>query len=319
MNLLPTGRWARIRVFVEAAVVLGFMVHMQLTGGIVNTISEFPFQFNLIRYRLIERPFDFRVNFFGMVYEGRSGNTLDDLILIYGAQEKSELFFLSDVAEVIGAKNVVFYDIGANVGQHTIFMSQHANMVHSFEPYPPVLKRLYNNISINHLTNVTVHPVGLGEADRSLPFFLPVEGDSGTGSFARSLDQSNKHLDALPIVNGDGYVTSNHLPVPTLIKCDVEGYERFVLEGLKNTIALSRPIVLMEVTPWLDTSFVSPLELLKVFPKDYAVAGFCEANERTGQYRVCAYPGDNFRPKGRQNVIVYPLESKSIVFAHPGL
>ena len=50
------------------------------------------------------KPIDFRVDFFGMIYEGRSGNFLDDDILYNGAQEKYILFFLRDVADSLGKK-----------------------------------------------------------------------------------------------------------------------------------------------------------------------------------------------------------------------
>ena len=45
------------------------------------------------------KPIDFRVDFFGMIYEGRSGNIIDDDILYFGASEKYILFFMRDVAE----------------------------------------------------------------------------------------------------------------------------------------------------------------------------------------------------------------------------
>jgi len=67
------------------------------------------------------KPIDFRVDFFGMIYEGRPGNMLDNHILIFCAQENFILFFLSDLAYSLENKYVVFFDIGANVGQHSLF------------------------------------------------------------------------------------------------------------------------------------------------------------------------------------------------------
>jgi len=54
----------------------------------------------------------------------------------------------------------VFLDIGANTGQHSLFMSRHAKEIHAFEPWAPVLIKLRRHIEINRLKNVVVHPSG---------------------------------------------------------------------------------------------------------------------------------------------------------------
>lgn len=313
MIFLPKARTAWIRVAIEAILFVALLLYMQMTGGVIHTIQDLPYRFNLAMYHLIQRPFDFRVDFFGMIYEGRSGNMLDDQILAYGAQEKSELFFLRDMAVALGEQPIVFYDIGANVGQHSLFMSPYVRAVHAFEPYPPVLKRLNNNIAINHLTNVHVHAVGLGDHNGTIPFFEPPDANMGSGSFTKKWDNTLQTRDGLPLVVGDEYVASERIPLPTIIKCDIEAYEKPALIGLKKTLAQSRPLVLLELTPGYPTSFSSVTDLLNVFPANYAVAAFCDADEQTGAYKVCPYTDERFWDQGPRNLVLYPLELKSKV------
>ena len=55
------------------------------------------------------------------------------VFFIMALHEKYILFYLRDVADSLGKKGVVFFDIGANVGQHTLFMSRLVKEVHAFD------------------------------------------------------------------------------------------------------------------------------------------------------------------------------------------
>ena len=145
------------------------------------------------------RPVDFRTDFFGLVYEGNSRNLLDKQILCFGAQEKPILFFMRDVAGRLERNDVVFMDIGANVGQHSLFMSRLVKEVHAFEPYPPVLAKFKNLVSINKIGNIHIHPVGLGNENGQLPFSEPTDSDTGTGSFTARENASGKNV-TMPLV-----------------------------------------------------------------------------------------------------------------------
>jgi len=168
------------------------------------------------------KPIDFRVNFFGMIYEGRSGNIIDDAILYYGASEKDILFFMRDVAESLGNNEVVFLDIGANVGQHSLFMSKHVKEVHAFEPYPRVLERFKKLVTINKIDNIYIHPVGLGNKNGRLPFFEPPNSNLGAGSFLSGEGRTNRN-NSLPLVVGDEWLKKIGLSKKKLIKFENMG------------------------------------------------------------------------------------------------
>ena len=52
---------------------------------------------------------------------------------------------------------------------------------------------------------------------------------------------------AVRVVKGDEWISREKLHLPTIIKIDVEGYEFEVLQGLRETIKKSRPIIFLEL------------------------------------------------------------------------
>src|SRR5262245_55262987 len=117
----------------------------------------------------------FSVDFFGQVYKGDLSNFLDWSVYVYGAYAKHELLLLRDIAQALRADlpRIAFYDVVANVGQHTLFMSKFADEVMSFEPYEPARARLLHKLEENGVQNVKVFPVGLGEQNGILSFHAP--------------------------------------------------------------------------------------------------------------------------------------------------
>ncbi len=125
----------------------------------------------------------FVTDFFGLQYRGNLNNNIDFNIYFYGAFEKPLLFFLRDTLDALGGAHSVFVDVGANVGQHSLFMSAQGVQVHAFEPFGVVREQFLEQISTNHLNNISVYPVGLSNENISLPFFAPTGTNAGIGSF----------------------------------------------------------------------------------------------------------------------------------------
>lgn len=211
----------------------------------------------------------FEVDFFGFKYAGDLNCYLDWWVYFFGAYEKQELFCLRDL--FLARKNAAaFIDIGANVGHHSLFMARYAQRVHSFEPWEKVRNRLLEKIAINGLENITVHPCGLGRDNMQLDFFAPRGANTGTGSFSpEHATDRNRLCGKLQVVKGDDYFRANGIGCADVIKIDVEGFERNVLEGLHGTLRENRPAVFME---WSDTtrkSFKDASEMHDCVPEGY--------------------------------------------------
>ncbi len=269
-----------------------------------------PFAMSLNKAR--DREYAFTVENYGYKYRGTSGNLIDDAVLVFGAWEKHILFFLEDYTAATG-RDVVFVDVGANTGQYALFMAPRVKAVHAVEPFPPVLKVLHANLALNNFSNVTVHEVGLGDADGSIPFFEPADGNLGGGSFrADGHDGKGQKRSAdLRVVTGDALLATAG-PIGSM-KIDIEGFEEAALKGLRQTLETHRPLVVVEVsTPPAGT--IPSLDHLKgLFPANYEFFVLLENEKQfvTGRYEVAEFPplaDAFFKDGGQRNLIAVPAE-----------
>ncbi|HWP58700.1 MAG TPA: FkbM family methyltransferase [Candidatus Acidoferrales bacterium] len=267
------------------------------------------------------RPFDFVTDFYGFKWEGNTENLIDRYTLYFGAFESPILHFLRDSMKTPG----VFVDVGANSGQDSLFMSRHAKQVHAVEPYPPVLEKLRRHIFINKVTNIIVHPVGLGSHRAKLPFYKPPAHNLGTGSFVDRFTDGNSAYGELQIVRGDDLFSAIEV---NLIKIDVEGFERHVLEGLRKTLHKSRPIVVFELSfaPGRDYGFTSIEQVHAAFPDNYKLLYFDKnkQNLRTGHYELHEFSRTSFfdtRTRANGNlqvdIVAYPAENEGLISRQP--
>ena len=136
----------------------------------------------------------------------------------------------------------VFYDIGANVGYFSLLACKLVGdygEVHCFEPLPENAAILRANLAANGFSNFTVHECAL--SDDSGNATLVVADLPGQAALAReraggrALTVATVRLDDL------------ELPLPTLVKIDVEGAEDRVLTGMRQTLARARPAIVVEI------------------------------------------------------------------------
>jgi FkbM family methyltransferase len=233
-----------------------------------------------ILYKLMARKgpapaYPFEIDFFGLTYRGDLSNSIDFHVYYYGAFEKPVLFFLRDVMKAACPHGGVFLDIGANSGQHSIFMARHAKEVHAFEPYDVVRKQFERHVVTNHLKNVRIYPVGMSNENRSTSFYAPTGRNYGIGSFdSDSAAKGNRYYRELEVVIGDEYLYAHKITQVDLIKIDVEGFEKLVIQGLRKTLMNHQPIVLMEVSYGHKLSFHGEEDLIRAFPPNYIFYNF---------------------------------------------
>lgn len=164
------------------------------------------------------------------------GEYVDGEIFVHGAYEYRLLALIE--RHVRGG---TFVDVGANIGNHALYLAGSFDRVICFEPNPPVVARLRENIALSGASNIVVYAVGLGEEDGALPFHHNYAGNAGGGTF---LDADFPVSGTLPIRVGDEVLCD--CGRVALLKVDVEGFEPFVFRGLRGTIAKHRPIVIFE-------------------------------------------------------------------------
>lgn len=164
-------------------------------------------------------------------------DTIGDAILIHGTYEHRELNALSAWLSEQHPEclKLTALDVGANIGNHTLYFSKRFHRVVAFEPNPEVFRVL--QINVENRTNVEAVNIGLsdraGVAKLSVPALNRGAGQlSDAGNVAIQLST----LDQLE--QTDARIG--------LLKIDVEGHENNVLLGGESTIRQQKPIVVFE-------------------------------------------------------------------------
>ena len=229
----------------------------------------------------------FKTDFFGMEWSGKTNNYLDYQVLLRGAYEKFMLFFMRDMLLATEEKKIVM-DIGANIGNHALFISKFASTVHAFEPYEPARASLEEKIQVNNIKNIIIHPLGLSDQKESIPYYPQDTECIGTGSFEKGFCASDeKNAITLEVDRGDDIVAAKNISDVGLIKIDVEGFEIQVLKGLRSTLSNNRPVVIFETLPGTRESTETDLEIMSsLFPEKYSFFVFSRRDKKEGCYSL---------------------------------
>ena len=165
-------------------------------------------------------------------------------------------------------KKIVFWDIGANIGNYSIFSVAHNNKVKvfAFEPSLSNLKVLGRNISINNFEKkISIIQLPLNNTENKLDLMQESSFEEG-GSFntfgvnynSDSFSDKKTKLKKLISKNKykvfgtslDNLVKNKVIEIPDYIKIDVDGIEHLVLEGAKNLLRSKKiKSILIELYP----------------------------------------------------------------------
>lgn len=147
-------------------------------------------------------------------------------------------------------------DIGANIGYFTMLFSAcvgDTGEVHSFEPSRREFFHLCKNIINNQIINVYPNQVAI--SDKNGYSEMNVLDDDRYGAYNSinnithwKVKLAKSHTEAIRILKIDTYLDLFPMIRPSLIKIDVEGHEKQVLEGMQTLLSgLSAPCLILEV------------------------------------------------------------------------
>lgn len=155
----------------------------------------------------------------------------------------------------------VVWDIGAHVGYSSLTIAKILGeevVIHAFEPNPFNIERLKINLGINdnYRNRITVHEVAVSDSEGVQKFSISnnVDGNQSSGSHLTSSSKplSQQIYDKFNFQDIDVKTTTidalqKTLPIPDLIKIDVEGAEFFVLQGGLRLLTEFSPRLFIEV------------------------------------------------------------------------
>jgi FkbM family methyltransferase len=123
-------------------------------------------------------------------------------------------------------------DVGANIGYFSLLCSVlvgEEGKVYSFEPHPLIYKYLVANVSLNDATNITTFNFSIGNETTEINLIQETHKDdhSYVSKNISDMKVKMKRLDDMEI-NTD---------TVSLLKIDVEGFEKFVIEGATDILA----------------------------------------------------------------------------------
>ena len=132
-------------------------------------------------------------------------------------------------------------DVGANIGNHTLYLAAVAGLrVVAFEPNPELCAPFRKAITLNGLDDrVTLHKVGVGVTEGKAHF--TEKKPENLGGQSLTLDDSD--VSVISVINLDSLNIKDKVRA---IKIDVEGMELSVLKGAANLISRDMPYLFIE-------------------------------------------------------------------------
>jgi FkbM family methyltransferase len=237
----------------------------------------------------------------GLTIQIQLGNDLSRPIFIGGCIDPNEFAFLDSILK----EGMVFVDAGANEGLYSLFASRRvgaSGRVFSFEPSQREFHRLSCNIQLNGLDNVNAIQAALAEAPGEIELSIADSSHAGQNTLGKFIyEVPLLRTERVPAQTLDAFAAESGLARLDVLKLDVEGAERRVLEGSLEVLRRMRPVILFEASEAAlkeqGSSLPDVLDFLR--SQDYRLYVF---DEHTG----APIPADGATPS--DNMIAVPAE-----------
>ncbi len=142
------------------------------------------------------------------------------------------------------------WDLGAHFGLYSVALAMRVGaqgQVAAFEPNPESFARLVRHKSMNRLSWLKTYE--MAASDKTGASELLTYGELDSTSTHLRYDDEAKSDESKPIgirtLRLDDEVESGNLRAPQFVKIDVEGHGHRAVEGMKGTIAKSKPTMII--------------------------------------------------------------------------
>lgn len=205
---------------------------------------------------------------YGTIATHGVGDLISDCIRDYGEWARVEVEF---ICKYLLPHQGTFIDVGAFIGTHTIPFALHVGIGGKgicFEPNCSSFSLLSANLQTAGLENVTAYNKAASESSGiSFSLFSEPGNNGQTTLYPDILSDNPSERDSMQCIGQA--IDDLHIGHVDLIKADVEGMERSVLNGCIKLIEDCKPNIFLELNSLDEHGFV--FEFAKKF--DYAVYG----------------------------------------------
>ena len=160
----------------------------------------------------------------------------------------------------------IVMDIGANMGEWSLHMAKMVGgngRVFSFEPIPSMVQALEKTIAINNFSQVSISECAISNKTGHSQFSIPFDKDNQAIPFWSRLVLGEEFATPKWIDNPwakvattktievqtttlDRFTSEKSITKLDFIKIDVEGHEKYVIEGGQKTLKTLKPAIILE-------------------------------------------------------------------------
>ena len=145
----------------------------------------------------------------------------------------------NDSIDVTLKEGDVLLDAGSWIGDFAAYASAKGALTYAFEPD----NSNYEYLLKTAILNKDIYPVKKGLSNLKTKIAFKHDEDSSSGSHVNLEINPDveEHAIEIEITTIDAFVQENNLKRVDFIKADIEGYERYMLEGAKETLKKFSP------------------------------------------------------------------------------
>lgn len=190
------------------------------------------------------------------------GFSPDDWIykLIKNTKGFYEIDLLSYIEYVLSGKDGVVIDVGANIGNHSVYFGSFVSKgVICFEPNPSVIPILKRNLLMNEI-NFNLFELGLSDEPGFAAVDVPFGHENNVGAARLRATNNTSHIEisTLDILSPqiEDFLMGREI---LAIKIDVEGMEAKVLKGARFLIDFYKPDIFVEIVDENQMNCIEPV------------------------------------------------------------
>lgn len=211
--------------------------------------------------------------------------------------------FVKYYNKLYNIQNII--DIGSNFGYHTLLFSKEVKeKVFSFEPQKQNFKILQRNINRNNIKNVVLYNYACGDinCDVKMPIIQNTKNQMiNMGDFTPNIINGNSYTITKSII-----LDEMDFPQIDLIKIDVQGWEKKVLNGAINLLKKYKPTLIVEFEVF---------QLVKTNTSCEELFDFIRNNNYYIFYLDYEYPSDHICVHN-DNIDKFRNDFKEFIFSH---